>query len=350
MKALVCFLLAGAVAIFSTLPFASAQVSNGMLRGFAVTDDETNPMPTVEGHLIFRIDLTNPNGTTVVRGDTHVTQQIEGLASIDDHTVVGRSNLFGVAESPDGTGLGGDSILADLTAAAVNSSADGVEVGETNVNFGTEAGAAWDPISGKLYAIYSDDRTIDNPDNDIDSDGDIECGTGDEEGQDFPATKIVVLDPTDGSVLEDLCLNCFGNWNNGLHLDGLAVGHDGTLYGVDARNTDKLYKFNFDDCLWEEIGPLLAENFSEDSGLATYRGVNDDSTTLYMITEGDGPSRDARLWRVCHEAIGGTCAAGQALPVNGADGNNNITLPGAVPAPEDLEGFDIPFKPLVGEQ
>jgi hypothetical protein len=317
MKALVCLLLAGAVAIFSTLPFASAQgPTNGMKRGFACTDEDED---TVVGHKVFRINLDEP-GATVQMGTTNVDEELEGFFSIDNHATPGRANLFGVAETPGDTGSGTDSSLVDLTEAAVRTDGLGTEIGDTGIVFGTENGSAWDPTTGKVFSAYADDQTIAGP------------------PQDFPATYLVVLNPTDATIVEDFEVH------TGLHVDGLAVGHDGVLYATDARNTDTLYKYNFDDQLWEEIGPLSptgAIAFNEDSGMGNYRGLLGDETNLYFITEGDGALL-ARLWRVNH-------LTGEATPVNGAAGNNNLTFSGGAEVPEDVEGFDIPRQLLAGE-
>jgi hypothetical protein len=303
MKVLACFLLVGAVAIFSTLPFASAQVSNGMRRGFACTDAEDID-PTADGHRVFEIPLDNP-GQTVQWGLTKVDQELEGFFSVG-------ARLYGVAETQDGTGLGGPSVLVDVTDAAVRTDGEGILIGETGVNFGTEAGGAYDPLTDKAYAIFSDDLTREVS------------------GQLFPATKLVTLNLLTGGVLTNVSIV------NGLHVDGLAVGHDGTLYATDARNTDSLYKYNFGTNTWDLVGGLLAENFNEDSGLGAYLGLNGDQTNLYMITEGDGANL-GRLWTINN-------TTGEATLVG------NITFGDGTEVPEDLEGFDIPFQALDGEQ
>jgi hypothetical protein len=318
MKVLVCFLIAAALAIFSTLPLASAQVSRGARRGFTVTDLDN---PGVTGHTVYRIDLDNP-GNTVAMGVSGVKQELEGLYSIDgdgdgdmaDGDTV--SKLYGIAENPDLTSSNDPSIQVDLTAPAVS---NGVGTPEclTGIDFGTETGAAWDPTTGIRYVIASDDR---------DSTANPPPPPG------SPYTRLYIIN-TCGQAID--IVN--STEDQGLYLDGLAVGGDGTLYATDARLSDGLWKFNFVSNEWEFIGSFATgEDFGEDTGLANYRGVNGNETHLYMVTEGEGASRLGRLWTVDH-------VTGQAAVVG------NITIGGAE-VPEDLEGFDIPYLPLVGEQ
>jgi hypothetical protein len=278
-------LLACAAVLITVQSLASAQPR----RGFACTDMD---VCTVTGHRVYRIDLDNP-GATIEMGTTNVPEELEGFFSINDR-------LFGVSETPDGCGR--QSVLVDLTAAAVNPNGLGTIICNIGPSFGTEAGAAWSHLTGVAYAVFSDDQapartlfTRINP---------LTCA----------ATAIAVTMT--------------------LHVDGLAVGGDGTLYATDARNTDSLYRFNFSTNQWVHIGPLLAENFSEDSGLGNY-SAGGTGTELNMITEGDG-ARLARLWRINH-------LTGQATLVG------NITFPGGAEVPEDLEGFDIPRQLLAGE-
>jgi hypothetical protein len=316
MKTLVCFLLAGAVAIFSTLPLATAQVANGARRGFTVTDEQS--------HRLFRINLDDAS-MTIQRGDSGVPQELEGLYSFDGETT---SSLRGVGENPDGTGAPPTekSNCVDLSGPAVNDNLSGIELAETGVEYGTEVGAAWDHINMDGYAIFSDDRTI---------------------GDDFPATRLYKFNNTSGDCDQGASLV---NESVGLYLDGLAVGGDGTLYATDARLSDSLYRFdpNADaDGEWVQIGlldPTQTEDFGEDSGLANYRGEGGNETNLYVILEGEGVGRLGRLFKVCHadNASFPPCTAGQATLVG------NITISGTE-VPEDLEGFDIPWKPLSNE-
>lgn len=305
MKALVCFLLAGAAILFAVQPSTSAQSGNGMRRGFTATDLDVAQQ---NGHRIFRINLDDASAT-IQRGLTGVPQELEGFFSVSNSST-GFSELFGVAETPDGTGSPVPSNCTNLTAPAVDPNTIGVQVGLTGVNFGTEAGAAWDHTTQTIFAIFSDDRTI---------------NVG---GQQFPATMLVAFNPggcASGFTVIDI--------TDGLYLDGLAVGGDGALYATDARHTDSLYRFNGG---WELVGEFGFEDFAEDTGLANYRGVGGNETNLYMVTEGEGAGRLGRLWTVNH--------TNGVVSIVG-----NITI-GGVEVPEDLEGFDIPYYPLPGEQ
>src|SRR5262245_951849 len=147
MKALVCFLLAGAVILFAAQPSTSAQTGRGMRRGFTATDLD---VASQVGHRIYRINLDNA-AATIEKGLTGVPQELEGFFSIDNSSS-GFGDLFGIAETPDGTGSPVPSNCTNLTAPAVDPNASGFQVGLTDVNFGTEAGAAYDPTTNTTYA------------------------------------------------------------------------------------------------------------------------------------------------------------------------------------------------------
>lgn len=299
---------------------ASAQqldpTQNGALFGYTCTDADSQ---TGQGHDMFRINLTN--GVAVQRGTTGVGQELEGFLSADGFTSLNRSELFGVAEAPDGTGPGGASVLVNLTAAALSTSGTGSVVGNTGIEFGTEAGATYDWIGEQhAYSIASDDLTR------------VVAG------QQYPATRLYEIDLTTGTATPL-------NTTPDLYLDGLAYGANGELYATDARHSDELWKYNFSAGLWEEVGPFNVPDgaggiidFNEDSGLANYRGLNGDETHLYMITEGDGANL-GRLWTI-------DFATGQATFV----AELRIGSTTGPEVPEDVEGFDIPYLPLEGQQ
>jgi hypothetical protein len=316
--------LVASVAILASVQlFASAQqldpTQPGALYGYACTDMDQNG---VVGHKVYRVRLTD--GLSVERGTTNVLQELEGFLSADNFTSIGRSELFGVAEAPDGTGGGGPSILVRLTPAALNPSGVGSPVGTgTGITVGTEAGSAYDFINGGIaYTIASDDltRTVG--------------------GINYPATALYMVDLNTGVADPP----GFINLTEGLHLDGLAFGANGVLYASDARLTDTLYRYNFSTEVWEPVGPfnVAGENFSEDSGMGCYRGVSGNETNLYFITEGDGATRVARLWRIQNNASGQP--TGQATFVA------ELRLGSGAEVPEDVEGFDIPYLPLQGQQ
>jgi hypothetical protein len=302
-KTVACLLALGviAVVIFSAQQHTSAQVSNGARRGFTATDRDT---PEVTGHGVYRIPLDAPS-LSVEMGTTNVPQELEGFHSIDNGET-GKSMLFGVGENCITTCIA-QSALVNLTSAAVDPNGLGNNLGPTNIDFGTEAGSAWDPISGQVYAIASDDLLVP------------------------PQTRLYVQ--TGATTFSEI------NTSN-IYLDGLAVGGNGVLYATDARITDTLYRFDFDLELWVAIdsnGNGLGVALNEDSGLACYRGLGGNETNLYMITEGDGANL-GRLWTIALGTGDASLVGEIRLAVDGSE------------VPEDIEGFEIPYFPLDGEQ
>ena len=280
-------------AVLATLQ-SLALAQNGQRFGYTATDRDN---PAITDHEVYRINLDNP-GATIVVGTTGVPQELEGFFSVDGPT---NSRLFGVAENPDATSTGDPSVLVDLSPATCGNGGKGVPIGQTGINFGTEAGSAWDPITGVAYSVASDDL---NP-----ADG----------------TVLYMINPSTGVATPI-------SQTPNLYLDGLAFGGDGTLYGSDARLSDSLYRYDFDNDVWVLVGSFGIST-NEDSGLANYRGLGGSETNLFMITEGDGALL-GRLWTVN--------ASTGALTLVG-----NITFPDGSEVPEDLEGFDIPWKPVV---
>jgi hypothetical protein len=294
-------------ACITILAFSQTFVlAQGAPFGYTATDLDTAQV----GHRVYKIDLTDP-GNTVEVGLTGVGQELEGFFSIDlPNLNPTNSRLFGVAETPDGTGMGGQSILVDLTQAACSSNGTGQIVGQTFINFGTEAGAAHDFINPQVsYSVATDDLA--SP----------------------LATQLNQIDTTTGEAMEV-------SVTPDVYIDGLAFGGDGVLYGSDARISDSLYKYNFDIDQFEVVGSFNVA-LNEDTGLANFRGVGGTGTSLYMITEGDG-ANVGRLWTV-------NSATGAISLVPSPDGmfNGEIRLASDNSVvPEDLEGFDIPWLPL----
>ncbi|HKX33023.1 MAG TPA: hypothetical protein VJ302_35405 [Blastocatellia bacterium] len=302
-----------AVVLASAQIFASAQqldlTQPGAQYGYTATDLDADTGGGL-GNRVYRIRLTD--GVTVRLGLTNVNQELEGFFSIDNFAGGNRSHLFAVAENPDATSSGDPSNLVDLTAAAVSDTGLGTQIGNTGITFGTEAGSAYDFINGVAYSVATDDRII-------------VIG-----GQQYPATALYIIDPSTGQALGPLSID------DGIAIDGLAFGADGVLYGSDARVTDSLYRYNFDEGSFEAVGLLgPATTWSEDSGLAVYRGANGDETNLYLLTEGDGATRVGRIWTLSPA----TGTASFVAEVRFADGTE---------VPEDLEGFDIPYLPPDG--
>jgi hypothetical protein len=295
-------LIAFAAILASIQSLAMAQ---GPRRGFTATDLD---LPGGGGNVVYRINLDNPQATVAV-GITGVDQELEGFLSIGPR-------LFGVAETPDTTSIGVPSNFVDITSPATNPNGVGTEIGLTGINFGTEAGSAYDPTTQTVYSIHSDDQNRTDPNT----------------GQVYPATALYIIDPSTGAATAQLSIA------QGRYLDGLAVGADGTLYASDARLTDSLYRYNFATNQWVLVGSFGVA-LNEDSGLASY--ISGGATTLYLLTEGENALL-GRLWTV-------STTNGALTPVNGPNGTNNLLLTNGAEVPEDIEGFDIPSVLLVGE-
>jgi hypothetical protein len=284
-------LVAFAAILASVQSFALAQ---GARIGYTATDRDN---PGGGGNRVYCIDLDNP-GNTQECGLTNVPQELEGFFSVDGST---NSKLYGVAETPDGTSTGAESVLVDLSATVSPQNGNGVLVGPTNIVFGTEAGSAWDHTTGIAFSIHADDTDI---------------ATG---------VALYQIDISSGmGTLRSITSN--------MYADGLAVGGDGTLYASDARDQNSLYRYNFDAEQFELVGSF-GVILAEDTGLGNYRGGLGNETNLYMITEGEN-ANVGRLWTV-NAATGALSLVGELrLAGSGAE------------VPEDLEGFDIPWKPV----
>jgi hypothetical protein len=284
-------LIAFAAILASVQSFALAQ---GARIGYMATDRD-DPGGAL-GNRVYRVNLDNP-GATVEMGLTNVRQELEGFFSIDGPT---NSRLYGVAENPDLTSTQDPSVLVDITAAACNPAGLGVRIGETGITFGTEAGSAWDHTTNTVFSIATDDL---NP---------------------AAGTNLYEIDPSSGMAIPR------SNTPN-IVLDGLAVGGNGQLYATDGRINDSLYIYNFDSEQFVLVGSFGVA-LNEDTGLANYRGVSGTGTELNMITEGDG-ANVGRLWRV-NATTGALTLVGELRFSDGTE------------VPEDLEGFDIPWRPL----
>jgi hypothetical protein len=292
-------LVAFAAILASVQSFALAQ--NGQRFGYTATDLD---MPGGGGNRIYRIPLDNPT-QSVQLGLTGVNQELEGFFSIDGPV---NSRVFGVAENPDVSSTQDPSVLVDITAAACGVNGSGALIGETGIDFGTEAGSAWDstvgmPNSNTVFSIASDDLAL------------------------AAGTALYEINPSTGlAILRSI--------TEGIYLDGLAVGSDGTLYATGGRTNavDGLYRYNFDDEQFVLVGSF-GQQVNEDTGLANFRGASGTLTELYMITEGDG-ANVGRLWRINHTNGALTLVGELRLAVDNSE------------VPEDVEGFDIPWRPL----
>lgn len=154
--------------------------------------------------------------------------------------------------------------------------------------FGTESGAAYNPTDGYVYVVNSNDN---------------------------PADGVV------GSRFFRFKPNCSGFEQLGAqtstYVDGVAVSAGGTIYMSDFRLTDRVYTFS--NGVLTPLPQTLGFAINRDSGLA-YDFENDRLIAL---------SEEGVLY-----TINTTTGAGTLLAT--------LTLNGG-PAPNDLEGLDIPI-------
>lgn len=155
--------------------------------------------------------------------------------------------------------------------------------------FGTEAGAAYNPVDGYVYVVNSNDNAADG----------------------------VV-----GSRFSRFKPGCIGFQQIGAqtstYTDGVAVSPTGVIYVSDARLTDRIYRLNPSNGALTAVGSFgIPTNL--DSGLAW----DFENNRLLMLLE------TGLIYEV--NTTSGAATLIQTLTLNG----------GA--APRDLEGFDIPI-------
>lgn len=161
-KIFVCLL-----AIFSLQIAALAQSSIG----YTISDNNTDDPPFNEQQL-YSFDVNTGVGTLITglggqgmpEGTGGLKREFEGMASIG-------SVLYGVSQPLAGTFcnnnndpiLGLNSELRTFRIAGTYPLANGVQnaigpqVGETCADFGEESSAAYDPVGGFIWAVFSDD-------------------------------------------------------------------------------------------------------------------------------------------------------------------------------------------------
>ena len=299
------FLCLAVVAVVSTT--VSAQI------GYSVTDNNRDASGLDQQ--FYSIDLATGTGTLIQTINDGTRREYEGLASIG-------SVLFGVSEF-DGVdcNTGSDpttGLSADLRIFTVNGI--GPQVGETCIDFGGEAAAAYNEQDGFIYSIASDDNF---PDTD-------------------PRSRLYRISPTTGLGTlvgsgVTLTASSPAGAEENPYLDGLAILPNGVAYGSEARfgaaktgNLGSLYRIFL-------TGPnagrasfvkrLLASPDGEDTGLASLPNGNlvlllEDSQVLF----GDGDPTTGPF----------------TAPAYG-----RFTTPGCNLEPgdticADFEGFDIP--------
>jgi hypothetical protein len=261
----------------------SAQSLGWAQMGYSVSDDNQH---------FYEIDLST--GTVTDRGPVGTSNELEGLASIGPL-------VFGVGEYvPDD--------LRTPSELRLISRPEGLLIGLTGIQFGTEAGAAYNPTDGFIYSVASDDTL---------AEGEIR-------------TRCYRINPSTGLATEV-------GAGTTTYLDGLAIDNDGNAYASDLRLTDSIYRLNLQDCTPTLVGPV-GFSIDRDSGLA----YDLDNGVLYALEEGKADASEAAtVYRV-------DPATGQATPVFDLLGPNGEILSG------DFEGFDIPevspfFEPVEDE-
>lgn len=298
-----------AAALFSLSAIAFGQIA------YSVSDNNRDATGLAQQY--YSIDLATGIGTLIQTlddgaGNPVIRREYEGLGSAG-------SVLLGVSEfdtelcntgSDPVTGLAADVRL--FTATGV-----GRQIGETCIDFGGEAGAAYNPADGWLYSIASDDE--------------------------LPASgirsRIYRISPTTGAATlvgsgVTLVASSPEGGEENPYLDGLAILPNGVAYASEARfgaspsgNLGSLYRIfltgpNAGKASF--IKRLLATPDAEDTGLASL-----DNGTLVLLLE------DSQV------------LFGNADPNSGpfvAPSYGRFTTPGCLVTPicADFEGFDIP--------
>lgn len=300
--------IASAIALFALSSLVLGQIA------YSVSDNNRDATGLPQQY--YSIDLATGEGTLIQtleddQGNPLIRREYEGIASAG-------SVLFGVSEfdtelcntgSDPVTGLAADVRLFTPEGA-------GDQIGETCIDFGGEAGAAYNPIDGYIYSVASDDE--------------------------LPASgarsRLYRISPTTGAatLVGEVTLTADSpkGGEENPYLDGLAIFPNGVAYASEARfgaspsgNLGTLYRLYL-------TGPnagkasfvkrLLASPDAEDTGLASL-----DNGTLVLLLE------DSQV------------LFGDADPNSGpftAPEYGRFTTPGCLITPicADFEGFDIP--------
>ena len=297
-----------AALVMTAHTLVSAQIA------YSVTDN--NRDDTGSAQQFYEIDLATGVGTLIQtlddgNGNPTIRREYEGFGSVG-------SILIGVSEfdtelcntgSDPITGLSADIRIFGPTGV-------GPQIGETCIDFGGEAGAAYNEQDGWLYSIASDDNFPDTA----------------------PRSRLYRISPTTGAATNvggiTLTKDSPAGGEENPYLDGLAILPNGVAYGSEARfgataqgNLGSLYRIFL-------TGPnagkasfvkrLLASPDGEDTGLASL-----DNGTLVLLLE------DSQV------------LFGNADPASGPftpPSYGRFTTPGCLVTPicADFEGFDIP--------
>ena len=303
LKTLLC-----AVALFSLQSIVFGQIA------YSVSDNNRDATGLAQQY--YSIDLATGVGTLIQTlddgaGTPTIRREYEGLGSSG-------SVLLGVSEfDTELCNTGSDPVTglsADVRIFTINGV--GPQVGETCIDFGGEAAAAYNPADGFLYSIASDDELPDTA----------------------PRSRLYRISPTTGlaTLVGEITLaaDSPAGGEANPYLDGLAILPNGVAYGSEARfgaspsgNLGSLYRIFLtgpNAAKARFVKRLLASPDGEDTGLASL-----DNGTLVLLLE------DSQV------------LFGDGDPNTGpfvAPAYGRFTTPGCLVTPicADFEGFDIP--------
>ncbi len=328
-KLLVCL-----VAIFALQIATFAQSTTG----YTIADNNTDDPPFNEQQL-YSFDINTGVGTLVTglggqgapEGTGGLKREYEGIASIG-------SVLIGVSQPLAGTvcNNNNDPILglnSDMRIFRVNgtyplvngvASAIGPQIGETCADFGEESSAAYNPVDGNIWAVFSDDLLPANA----------------------PRSRLYRISPTTGLATQVGPAAGMTEVNAALpgddfpYMDGLAILPNGNAFGTDARFTNNpvqdpdnaagafdnggLYRVfltgaNAGRATWVKY--IFRSDLNRDTGAANI------GLRVYVLAE------DGRVFNTLTDATS-PIAGPVTLNLPGCLGNGTFC--------GDLEGFDIP--------
>ncbi len=294
------------LAIVSMQTIISAQI------GYSVSDNNRDDTGLAQQYYSF--DLSTGQGTLIQTLPNTIRREYEGFASIG-------SVLYGVSEfdtelcntgSDPVTGLSSD--LRIFTPTGI-----GRQVGETCIDFGGEAGSAYNPQDGWIYSIASDD---------------LLPGTA-------PRSRLYRISPTTGLATQvgtgiTLLPSSPPGGQVNPYMDGLAILPNGAAYGTENRfgttpsgERGSLYRVfltgpNAGSASF--IKNTLTIDANRDTGLASLPN----GTLVLLLEDGRpffGNPNDSAVF---------------TAPAYGT-----LTTPGCLNNPcRDFEGFDIPQPSL----
>lgn len=311
--------------------------------GYTISDNNTDDPPFNEQQY-YSFNVNTGVGTLIAglggqgapEGTAGDKREYEGLASIG-------SVLYGISQPLAGTQcnngndplLGLNSHVRIFRVAGTYPLANGVQsavgpqVGETCADFGEESSAAYNPVDGFIYAIFSDDLIV-TPNTPRSRLYRISPTTG----------LATFIPPTTGPNLTGVTETISTAGDDFPYVDGLAVTPNGFIYGIDLRFSNaavqdpdntagafdngglyRLFATGPNAGRAQFIKNLTRTDLNRDSGGANV------GFTIYVLAEN------------------GFVYNTDTLPAGTVNGPVTVTLPGCLGNGSfcgDLEGFDIP--------